>query len=83
MSTHPGAIIAHGAASSQAGVEIGNAIRAADWSVLMDPAATVHVATTRQIPVSHREGRTAKWTQMETLVKNKRRLIISIYLTTL
>lgn len=57
---HPGAVIAHSAASSQTGVEIGNAVRAADRSVLMDPAATVHVATARQVPVGHRQGRTAQ-----------------------
>lgn len=56
---HPGAVIAHSAASSQAGVEIGNAVRAADRSVLVDPAATVDVATARQVPVSHRQSRTA------------------------
>lgn len=60
MCAHPGAVIAHGAASSQAGVEIGNAVRAADRSVLVDPAATVHVATARQVPVGHRQGRTAQ-----------------------
>lgn len=57
---HHGAVIAHSAASSQTGVEIGNAVRAADRSVLMDPAATVHVATARQVPVGHRQGRTAQ-----------------------
>lgn len=56
---HPGAVIAHGAASSQAGVEIGDTVRAADRRILMDSAATVDVATARQVPVSHRQGRTA------------------------
>ena len=56
---HPGAVIAHGAASCQARVEVGNAVGAADRSVLVDPAATVHVATARQVPVGHRQGRTA------------------------
>lgn len=60
MCAHPRAVIAHGAASSQAGVEIGNAVRAADRSILVDPAATVHVTTARQVPVGHRQGRTAQ-----------------------
>lgn len=64
--THPGAFIAHSAASCQTGVEIGNAVRAANRSVLVDPAATVHIATACQIPVGHRQGRTV---QRET-VKN-------------
>lgn len=61
--THAGAVVAHCAASSQTGVEVGNAVRAADRSVLMDPAAAVHVATACQIPVGHRQGRAV---QMET-----------------
>ena len=56
---HPGAVIAHSAAPGQAGVEVGDAVGAADWSVLVDPAATVHVATARQVPVGHRQSRTA------------------------
>lgn len=56
---YPCAVIAHSAASSQAGVKIGDPIRAADRRVLVDPAATVDVAATRQVPVSHRQSRTA------------------------
>lgn len=67
--THPSAIITHSAASSQTGVEIGNAVRAADRSILVDPAATVHVATARQVPVGQRQGRTV---QMETALRTMR-----------
>lgn len=57
VNTHPGAVVAHSAAPGQTGVEIGDAVRAADWSVLMDSAATVHIATACQVPVGHRQGR--------------------------
>lgn len=56
---HPGAIIAHSGASSQAGVEVRNAIGATDGSVLVDPAATVDITAARQIPVRHCQSRTA------------------------
>lgn len=56
---HPSAIIAHSGASSQAGVEVRNAIGATDRSILVDPAATVDVAAARQVPVRHRQSRTA------------------------
>lgn len=59
LCSHPGAVVAHGAASSQTGVEVGDAVGAADRSVLVDPAATVHVAAARQVPVGHGQGRTA------------------------
>ena len=59
MYAHPSAVIAHSAAPGQAGVEVGDAVGAADRSVLVDPAATVHVATARQVPVGHRQSRTA------------------------
>lgn len=36
----------------------------------MDPAATVDVAAARQIPVSHRQSRTADTEQMNTCAKN-------------
>lgn len=55
--THSCAVIAHSAASSQAGVKVGDAVGAAYWSVLVDPAATVHIATARQVPVGQRQGR--------------------------
>lgn len=57
--THPAAVVADGAASSQAGVEVGDAVRAAHGRVLMDPAAAVDVATSRQIPMCQRQRRTA------------------------
>lgn len=60
MCIYPGAVVAPGAASSQTGVEVGDAVRAAHRGVLVDPAATVHVATARQVPVGHRKGRTAE-----------------------
>lgn len=57
---HPGAVVADGAASGQTRVEVGDAVRAAHGSVLMDPAAAVDVAAARQIPVSHRQCRAAE-----------------------
>lgn len=60
LCTHPSAVVADGAASSQTGVEVGYAVRAADWSVLVDPAAAVHVAAARQVPVGHRQSRAAE-----------------------
>lgn len=57
---HPGAVVAHGAASGQTGVEVGDAVGAAHGSVLVDPAAAVDVAAARQIPVSHRQRRAAE-----------------------
>lgn len=59
MCTYPSAVVAHGAASGQTGVEVRDAVGAADGSVLVDPAATVDVTASRQVPVSHRQGRTA------------------------
>ena len=53
---HPGAVVAHAAAPGQTGVEVGDAVGAAHRSVLMDPAATVHVTTSCQVPVGHRQG---------------------------
>lgn len=61
--THPRAVIAHVAASSQTGVEIGDAVRATNRRVFVDFTATVHVAAARQVPVGHRQGRTATTTK--------------------
>lgn len=55
--THPGAVIAHSATSGQTWVEIGDPVGATDRSVLMDPAAAVHIATACQVPVGHGQGR--------------------------
>ena len=49
---HPCAVIGHGAAAGQAGVEVGDAVGAADRSVLMNPTATVHITASRQVPLS-------------------------------
>lgn len=69
LCVYPGAVVAHGAASSQAGVEVRDSVRAADGSVLMDPAATVDVTASCQVPVSHRQCGTAD--TRETYENNK------------
>lgn len=69
MCVYPSAFIAHGAASSQAGVEVRDAVGATDGSVLMDPAATVDITASCQVPVSHRQSRAAD--PYETYENNK------------
>lgn len=60
VSLYPRAVVGDGAAPGQAGVEVRDAIRAADRSVLVDLAAAVHVATASQVSVGQGEGRTAE-----------------------
>lgn len=57
MCSHPSAVVANSVASSQAGVKIGDAVGATDWSVLVDPTAAVDVAAARQVPVGQSQGR--------------------------
>lgn len=56
---YPAAVVGHAAAARQARVEVGDAVRAADRSVLVDLTATVDVAATRQVPLGHGESRSA------------------------
>ena len=56
----PSAVVAHVAAAGQAGVEVGDAVRAAHRRVLVDPAATVDVAAAGQIPVGHGQSGSAR-----------------------
>lgn len=56
---YPAAVVGHAAAACQARVEVGDAVRAADWSVLVDLAAAVDVAAARQVPLGHGESRSA------------------------
>ena len=74
--SYPSAVVAHGAASSQAGVEVCDAVGATDGSVLMDPAATVDVTASCQVPVSHRQSWTADTD--ETFESNKQRQHITV-----
>lgn len=67
LATDPGAIVSHSAASSQTGVEVGDAVGAADRSVLVDLAATVHVAASRQVPVGHCQGGTVQMEKVENM----------------
>ena len=53
---YPCAVIGHGAAAGQAGVEVGDAVRAADRGVFMDLTAAVHVAAPSQVPLGHSHG---------------------------
>lgn len=56
-SAHPSAVVADGAAACQAGVKVGDPVRAADWRILVYLTATVHVAAACQVPVSQRQSR--------------------------
>lgn len=58
--THSWGIVGNVAAASQAWVKICNAIRAADRCILVDPAATVDVAASRQVPVRQSQRGPAK-----------------------
>lgn len=53
---YPGAVVANRVAACQAGVKVGDAVRAADWRILVNLTATVHVAAARQVPVSQRQS---------------------------
>lgn len=53
---YPGAVVADRVAACQAGVKVGDAVRAADWRILVNLTATVHVAAARQVPVSQRQS---------------------------
>lgn len=55
--SYPGAVVGHAAAAGQAGVKVCDAIGAADWSVLVDFTAAVHITTSGQVPLGHGEGR--------------------------
>lgn len=55
--SHPGAVVGRAAAAGQAGVEVRDAVRAADRRVLVDFTAAVHVAASGQVPLGHGESR--------------------------
>lgn len=56
---YPTAVVSHAAAAGQARIEVGDAIRAAHRSVLVDLTATVDVAAARQVPLGHGKSRSA------------------------
>lgn len=55
--SHPGAVVGDAAAAGQAGVKVGDAVGAADRSVLVDFTATVDVAAAGEVPLGHGQGR--------------------------
>lgn len=57
--SYPGAVVGHAAAAGQAGVEVRDAVRAADRSVLVDLTAAVDVTAPGQVPLGHGEGGSA------------------------
>lgn len=56
---YPAAVVSHAAAARQARVEVGDAVRAAHRSILVDLTAAVDVAAARQVPLGHGESRSA------------------------
>lgn len=68
-SLYPCAVVGHSAAPSQAGIEVCDAIRAADRGVLVDLAAAVHVATASQVSVGQGEGWTAETKRPGKIIK--------------
>lgn len=53
VGSYPGAVIGHAVAAGQAGIEVGDAVGAADRSVLVDFTTAVHIAAAGQVPLGH------------------------------
>ncbi len=58
--SYPGAVVGDTAAAGQAGVKVCDAVRAADWSVLVDFTAAVHITTSSKVPLGHGESGSGK-----------------------